>query len=165
VAIPSDEVAPIRLFRGDRYSISISGGNITVAADHPCTAQLAGTIQRCTNPSVADLIKQLNEQTSSAALQQMHAGRRPRLFRAILRSITRFFNSYFAQREIRNGWIGLQRSLLESFFVWIEETKLYQVAAEFVHHDADAAADLQTPASNLRLCAPTGDIAAEVKAA
>ena len=38
---------------------------------------------------------------------------------------------FLSSCSMRSGWTGLQIAALESVFLWLEEAKLYQRAAEF----------------------------------
>jgi hypothetical protein len=101
--------------------------------------QLTGTIQRTVYATVADFIDQLNEQTTREAEVRLQHGKRPHLIRAALSAAGRFIRSYVLDRGFVDGWAGLQLSILESIFRWLEEAKLHQLAADFRAANAPSA--------------------------
>ena len=132
------DALPIRLFRRDRCSHSLAGGALTITVDPERTDELGGSIEKCVSPSVAEFVDRLNERTTVAARRRFEDGHRPRLFRAMIGSIRQFLKTYWWNGGIRGGWTGLQISVLEALFDWLEEAKLHQMSSAFGIDDAAA---------------------------
>jgi hypothetical protein len=118
---------PIRLFRQADCSLHVGSQDVTVTADSDRTGRLTGTILACQCATVEEFVERLNEQTTAAAIRRADADENPQLFRGALRATWKFLSSC----SMRSGWTGLQIAALESVFLWLEEAKLYQRAAEF----------------------------------
>jgi hypothetical protein len=133
--------APNRLFRQTEQSFAIDSNVRRNDFDPNLTARLTGVIEECVCDSVADYIDELNGQTSRAASARWQSGESPRLGRAIRTVAWQFTTSYLGSFGIRSGWIGLQISVLDAVFRWIEEAKLRQLSAAFQNADGNETSD------------------------
>jgi hypothetical protein len=142
---------PVRLFRRDRCSYSLANGVLAISVDPDRTDELSGSIEKSVCPSVAEFVDRLNQQTTLAASRRCQDGHRPRLSRAMFRSLRQFLKTYVWRGGIRGGWTGLQLSFLEAAFLWVEEAKLRHMSREFRHGQtattASPARDLPPAAS------------------
>jgi tRNA A-37 threonylcarbamoyl transferase component Bud32 len=127
--------APIRLFNQRRCSFSVAGGVLAISADPEKTGKLDGTIQQEVCSSVAELVEQVNRESTRAAQQRLHQGGRACLGRAMRRSCRDFVKQYFVGGRFQFGWAGFQASLLESLSIWLQEYKLWQMGHEFPPHE------------------------------
>jgi len=125
------DAKPIRLFRRDRCSHSLASGTLAITVDPERTDELSGGVEKCVSSNVAEFVDRLNERTTLAARRRFQDGHRPRLFRAMIRSIRQFMRMYLWRGGIRGDWAGLQICVLEALFVWLEEAKLHQMSSAF----------------------------------
>jgi hypothetical protein len=132
------DAQPIRLFRRDRCSHSLAGGALAITVDPERTDVLNGGVEKRISPSVAEFVNRLNERTTLSARRRFEDGHRPRMFRAMIGSIRQFLKTYWWNGGIRGGWTGLQISVLEALFDWLEEAKLHQMSSAFGIDDPTA---------------------------
>ena len=122
---------PIRLFRPQQSSFSVSNGELTIAADPDRTGQLEGTIQQTIAASVSEFVAFLDLQTTQVAEQRWHDGGRPRWIPALTTAVAHFLKRCAGAEGIRSGWVGLHVAVIEAVFRWLEEVKLWQMSGQF----------------------------------
>lgn len=93
--------------------------------------KLAGTIQNCACATVCEYIARLNDETTSAAAARLERNESARFGRAAWYAMGMMLKQYFLHGGIRSGSVGLQSAALNAAFRFVEEAKLYQMAAQF----------------------------------
>jgi hypothetical protein len=145
------EGSPIRLFRRDRCSYSLAGGRVTISADPEQTEELTGKIEKCISPTITSFIDGMNARTTTAARRRYLEGQRPRLAKAMMRSLRQFVHLLIWEGRIRAGWSGLAASFLQAAFTWLEEAKLRELTRSFADDatgaERQALADTERPSA------------------
>lgn len=129
------DVRPVRLFQTGRCEVSLVNGEPVCAAETSELGELQGAIQASESSSISELIAQLNDASTQAAINRLRAGERPRLLKGWVRGVVQFLMACARPSGVRSGWTGVQVALIRNAFTWLEEAKLYQHSAEFGAHD------------------------------
>jgi hypothetical protein len=85
---------------------------------------LKHTMEHRVDRDLADMMQRLNRYTDLAALDAADAGARPRLAKAMRRSLSRGWKSYVARRGYREGAWGVSLALFSALYPLLIDLKL-----------------------------------------
>ncbi|HWL73460.1 MAG TPA: lipopolysaccharide kinase InaA family protein, partial [Burkholderiaceae bacterium] len=162
-----DASGRVRLYLQDACACSVKGGELVFENEPQRTGSLTGTIQRCDFADMAEFIAHMNEHSTQAAQRRWAEGQRSAILWPIVRAIGRTLKTVASRRGIGSGWIGLQTTVLEGVFNWVEEAKLRQLCAEFAMDAGKDATNAEADAegSIVRFAVPKPVHAAQRRAA
>lgn len=136
--IGSDPLSPdrgasdcdLRLFR--RAAVP-NVWNADIANDARTTiGTLENRIEYVRFSNLTALIRHLNQCTSWSVEGRYRRGEQARLARCLLSMPVQFLRRYAADRYYDLGWNGLQLSIVETAFVWLEEVKLWRQTRQLI---------------------------------
>jgi len=122
-------VAKVRFFRRDagRYGEELAHEQIRV--DGP-TAQVKGCIRHYGETSIAVKVEKNNAYSSLKAKEKLDKGKRPSLARLVLAMPFAFAKDYVLRRNCLNGWRGFVASVINGFYAFMKEAKVWEGASK-----------------------------------
>lgn len=116
----------IRLFRQScgRYGTERFHESPTVTGK---VVELDGAINHYGETSIEVKVDKVNRYSSGKALDKADKGKRSSLLKLLLVMPVTFFKSYFLRRYCYNGRNGFIASMINAFYAFLKEAKLYEI--------------------------------------
>lgn len=104
------------------------------------TAKVRGVIEHFGESSIAIKVSKNNQYSQLRAEEKAAKGKRPSLAKLLLVFPLMFFKSYILRRSFLNGWRGFVNSMINAFYAFLKEAKLFEASAR---RDMQEAASVQ----------------------
>jgi glycosyltransferase involved in cell wall biosynthesis len=122
--------AKVRFFRRSKGSYDL---NIAVHE----AVQVQGTVRRATGTiyhygeqNIAIKVDKNNNYSSLKAQEKAAKGKRAKMLKLTLVMPLTFIKCYFLRRDFLNGWQGFIGSMINSFYAFMKEAKLYELTRD-----------------------------------
>lgn len=93
------------------------------------TAKARGVIEHFGESSIAIKVNKNNQYSQLRAEEKAAKGKRPSLAKLLLVFPLMFFKSYILRRSFLNGWRGFVNSMINAFYAFLKEAKLFEACA------------------------------------
>jgi len=116
----------IRLFRQSLGHYGTERDHETNSVDGPLIS-LMGCINHYGETSIEVKVNKANSYSNSRALDKFEQGKKSSLLKLLLIFPLMFFKSYFIRRNFLNGRRGFIGSMVNAFYAFLKEAKLYEL--------------------------------------
>lgn len=91
------------------------------------TKRLYAPFKHYSETSIQSKLDKINQYSALAAQQKYENGKRCSGFRLIFYPVFYFFRQYFVRRQVFNGFAGLIKATLNSYYAYLKYAKLYEL--------------------------------------
>lgn len=118
--------AKIRFFRKAKGNYDLTNKvheNVIVDGQSVCTV---GDIYHYGESSIFVKVEKNNQYSNLKAAEKFQKAKKPSLLKLTLVMPVTFFKSYFIRRSCLNGWRGFVNSMINAFYAFLKEAKLFE---------------------------------------
>lgn len=90
------------------------------------SARATGDIYHYGESSIFVKVEKNNQYSELKALEKFNKGTTPNILKLVFIMPLTFFKSYFLRRSFLNGWRGFVNSMINAFYAFLKEAKLFE---------------------------------------
>lgn len=122
-------VAKVRFFRraSGRYGEELAHEQVIVSGP---VVRVKGRLRHYGETSIAVKVEKNNAYSTLKAREKLANGKRPSLPRLVLAMPFAFAKDYFLRRNFLNGWRGFVASVINGFYAFMKEAKVWEGASK-----------------------------------
>lgn len=118
--------AKVRFFRKSKGQYDLENKvheNVVVNGE---SARAAGDIYHYGESSIFVKVEKNNQYSNLKAAEKFQKGKKPSVLKLSLVMPVTFLKSYFIRRSCLNGWRGFVNSMINAFYAFLKEAKLFE---------------------------------------
>lgn len=125
--------AKVRLFKKDKFKYEDAVVHPRIFLDGKC-GHLKKDIIHKGYPDIAHFLGSLNYQTTKEAEKWLSDGRKMSFFKAVRKTLDRFFRTYVLKQGFKDGFIGLVVAVFAGLYQFLSYAKYWQLK-QMINHD------------------------------